>query len=52
MTSDGAVHKTWFDNIEQAVQHFIKESKSDEKGKNAPVSFLALGNGKIVKTKS
>lgn len=52
MTSDGVVHKTWFDNIEQAVDHFIKESKKDEKTKNAPVSFLALGNGKIVKSKS
>jgi len=52
MTSDGAVHKTWFEKVEQAVEHFLQESKNDEKTKNAAVSFLALGNGKILKSKS
>lgn len=54
MTSDGAVHKTWFENTDQAVKHFIIESKNDEieKGKKKPISFLALSNGKILKQKS
>jgi len=52
MTSDGNVHKTWFQNNEEAVAHFLQESKKDEKSTGAAISFLALGNGKVIKSKS
>ena len=51
MTSDMKVHKTWFENNQQAVAHYLLETKKDEKTAGAAISFLALGNGKIIKSK-